>query len=329
MPSSSDLTHMVIAKEPGRHLAFPDICKVDSGSLLLVFRNGVRHVDPSGHLQVCHCPDPQASLQFEGPQLICDTDLDDRDPSVTQLSDGTVFVNFFRMDCQTQDLRLTLVRSSDGGRTWEAPYDIVVPGFSKGVATSESIVEVSPGELIMPLYGSSDCEGEGSFLLRSYDNGFSWPEVTPLAVYEYPIFEESSLTRLEDNRLVALLRTDNRGLGYLYQTISTDKGRTWSSPERLNLWGYPAHVLPLSNGGVLATYGYRQLPTGVRSCLTEGNLDWSITRETPMRYDGNDGGELGYPSSVELQNGEVFTVYYFTDRQGGFPYIVGTRYTPQ
>ncbi len=329
MISSTALTHMVIAKESGRHLAFPDICKLDSGSLLVVFRNGARHVDRSGCLQACHCADPQTSLQFDGPQLVCDTDLDDRDPSVTQLADGAVVVNFFRLDPRTQSLQLTIVRSSDGGHAWDPPQDIDVRGFSRGLATSEAIVEIAPGELVMPLYGLSDNGEEGSFLIRSYDGGFSWLDVTPLAVSPFPIFEEPALARLEDGRLLALLRTDNRGLGYLYQTISPDNGRSWSRPERLDLWGYPAGLLPLRNGRLLATYGYRQFPTGIRYCLAQSDLSWSIESEKLLRRDGDDGGELGYPSSVELQGGEVYTVYYFTDRQNDFPYIVGTRYCPE
>ena len=179
----------------------------------------------------------------------------------------------------------------------------------------------------MPLYGKSEHGEEGSYLIRSFDYGKSWPEVTRIAVHEAPIFEEPALCQLADGRLLGMLRTDHKGRGYIYETLSNDQGLTWSEPERLELWGYPADLLLLSTGQVLATYGYRQLPTGVRYCLAGPDLQWTIEQERILRADGDDGGELGYPSSVELTNGNIFTVYYFTDREGGFPYIMGTSYT--
>ena len=326
MPSTVAQEHYLISKDPARHLAFPDVCRLSSGSILVVYRSGQAHVDLSGQLMMSRCENPEAALQFEPSHIICNTDWDDRDPSIAQLSDGTVLVNFFRLDEKVSEMRLTVIRSSDEGQTWSEPADIPLPNFPIGLATSDAVIEVSPGELVMALYGRSDQGEEGSYLVRSYDYGRSWPEVTRIAADDAPIFEEPALCQLEDGRLLGMLRTDHKGLGYLYQTFSTDEGRTWSSPERLDLWGYPADLLPLSNGHILATYGYRQLPTGIRYCVSPNGLEWNIGQEGILRADGDDGGELGYPSSVELSNGDIFTVYYFTDRKGGYPYIAGTRF---
>ena len=322
----SNLQHFLLSKDPTRHLAFPDICQLASGSLLVVFRNGQAHVDLSGQLMLIRCTTPDAALQFEPPQVICNTDWDDRDPSIAQLSDGTIVVNFFRLADKLADMRLTIIRSLDEGHTWTEPYDIPLPEFPMSLATSDAVVEVDPGEIIMPLYGRSEKGEEGSYLVRSFDYGKTWSEISRMAVYEAPIFEEPALCQLPDGRLLGMLRTDHGGVGYIYQTLSTDKGRTWSEPERLDLWGYPADLLLLSTGQVLASYGYRQFPTGVRFCLANSGLQWDIEQEGILRSDGDDGGELGYPSSVELPNGDILTVYYFTDRGGGFPYIAGSRY---
>lgn len=318
--------HILISQDPNRHFAFPDICQLTSGSLLVVFRDGQAHVDLSGQIVMSRCPSPNKALQFESPQVICNTDWDDRDPSIAQLSDGTLIVNFFRLDEKVSEMRLTVIRSSDEGQTWSEPYDIPLPGYPIGLATSDAVVEVAPGEIIMPLYGRSEQWEEGAFLVRSYDYGASWTEVAHIAVHDAPVFQEPAMCQLGDGRLLCMFRTEHKGHGYIYQAISCDKGHTWSDPECLDLWGYPADLLSLSTGRILATYGYRQFPTGVRYCLAGSDLRWPIEDEQILRADGHDGGELGYPSSIELSNGEIFTVYYFTDRTGGFPYIIGTRF---
>ena len=352
--ASSTSTHFVVTQKPGRHLAFPDACRLADGALLVVYREGAGHFDFGGRIMITRCSTPAATLEFEPSQVVCDTDLDDRDPSITQLSDGSLLINFVRyieggrgksdvvmsVDSEgnktpvpngfIQESRLAIVRSYNGGRHWEAPEEILIPNPPENqrnkLATTDAVLELPSGELLMPIHGV-----QGSYILRSTDGGQSWPEFTPMAVAPAPIFEEPTLAQLNDGRLLAFLRTDNQGKGYLYQTMSHDEGRTWSPPHKLSLWGYPAHLLPLRNGRLLATYGYRKNPFGIRYCVARRGPTWSLADEYGLRTDGY--GDLGYPSSIELEDGAVFTVYYFNGRvnepRNISPYIVGTRYTPK
>ena len=345
-------THVVIAKDLEKHLAFPDVCLVNDGSLLVTYREAIDHWNPPSRIMVARCPNPMESLEFEPPQVVCETDLDDRDPSLTQLPDGCLLISFVRYqkektgividpdtgkqlegipDCYQPDTPLAIVRSFDEGRSWEAPQDIAIKdppdGLGKRMATTAAMVVLSSGELLMPIHTY-----RGSFLIRSSDGGFTWREVTPIAVADAPIFEEPTITVLHDGQLLAFLRADNRGDGYLYQAVSSDEGRTWTQPEQLNLWGLPAHVLQLTDGRIVATYGYRRIPCGVRYCVARPGLSWSVADEYALRSDGHSLGDLGYPSSVELPNGDVFTVYYITEQFGihpGLTYIAGTKYRPK
>lgn len=325
--SSGSVEHVLIAKDSSRHLAFPDVCQLRSKELLVVYRDGAAHVDFSGRVTLVRGRCMGNDVQFHEPEVACDTELDDRDPSVVELSNGTILINFFSLNIDTGNIRLSIISSRDGGNTWGSLQHIVFPGFAEGLASSDAIVELPSGDLVMAVYGNPDDGQSGSYLIRSLDGGMTWPIINPLAVSEFPIFEEPALAYLDDGRLVSLLRTDNKGWGSVYQTVSSDHGYSWSQPERLDLWGYPADLLVLTDGRLLGTYGYRQLPTGIRYCLADETLSWSIFDEQILRADGHDGGELGYPSSVELESGQILTVYYFTERgQIGMPFIGGTQY---
>jgi hypothetical protein len=103
--------------------------------------------------------------------------------------------------------------------------------------------------------------------------------------------------------------------GYLYQNGSDDGGETFSPPERLPLWGCPPFVLRLQDGRLLAVYGYRRAPWGVRACLSaDEGVTWNLDDEIVVRDDGGH-GDLGYPVALELEPGLVFAVYYHN--QGG------------
>jgi hypothetical protein len=99
----------------------------------------------------------------------------------------------------------------------------------------------------------------------------------------------------------------------LWQSESTDGGKTWTRPSRTPIWGFPADLLVLKSGKILCTYGYRRRPYGVRACLShdEGRT-WDYRNEIVLRNDAP-GPDCGYPSSVQRQDGTIFTAYYSSE----------------
>jgi Neuraminidase (sialidase) len=154
-------------------------------------------------------------------------------------------------------------------------------------------------------------------------------------------FEEPSLTRLRNGKMISMIRITTgvsplwpaSNEGYLWQTESTDDGHTWSKPFKTNIWGHPAEIVELKDGRLLCVYGYRRAPFGVRASLSkDGGKTWDVANEIVLRSDGGS-GDLGYPSSVQFEDGRVLTVYWINHEKNGDPqsearYVAGTIYKP-
>ena len=168
-----------------------------------------------------------------------------------------------------------------------------------------------------------------SWGLRSEDAGETWGMVT--MAYdggEHP-FNEGSLLCLLGGRIVAMVRITSASKlipqddKYLWQAHSDDGGRTWSEAHKTGMWGYPPHLPLLSNGDVLCICGHRREPYGIRACVSRDGCetcdvkdaivlrDDGLTTEGAVRGKGAP-ADLGYPSTVELSDGTLLTVYYFT-----------------
>ena len=107
---------------------------------------------------------------------------------------------------------------------------------------------------------------------------------------------------------------------------SLDGGRTWKEPENTGiLSGACPRLLQLRDGRLLLTYGRRFEPFGIRAALSaDGGATWDGT-EWLLRPGRN--ADLGYTSSVELDNGEVLTTSYMQNARG-VTGIVGTFWRP-
>ena len=91
------------------------------------------------------------------------------------------------------------------------------------------------------------------------------------------------------------------------QIVSTDGGKTWSEKEKV-ADGFPSHLLRLRDGTLLMTYGWRREPFGIRGRLSRDHgKSWS---EEFILTDDAANWDLGYPSSVELADGTLLTVWY-------------------
>ena len=223
---------------------------------------------------------------------------------------------------------LYLFRSSDGGYTWSEPEPIKLPSFGYAAFIGKTaVVELPDGTWFMPVYGVFPGDRTDSYhLIRSRDGGSSWGD--PSGVAFDPSgrvsFHEPPVLRFPDGRLLTMMRTAGAD-GYLYQAFSTDEGWTWQNVKRTPVWGFPCHLLRLHSGRILCSYGYRREPFGIRVVASEdGGETWDISRELVIRDDGIH-MDLGYPASVELQNGRILTVYYFHG-EDGLRYITGTIY---
>jgi sialidase-1 len=132
-------------------------------------------------------------------------------------------------------------------------------------------------------------------------------------------YYEPHVVQLEEDHLLGLIRIqdgeeegrmENLGLVSfgMAQTRSRDGGMTWSQAQPLNFHGSPPHVFRHSSGTVVCAYGYRLKPFGERVMLSDDDGEtWS--HNWILRDDGPD-RDLGYPSSVELVDGSILTVYY-------------------
>lgn len=108
-----------------------------------------------------------------------------------------------------------------------------------------------------------------------------------------------------------------------YQTESRDGGITWTAPHRILpvLGGATAFLSVHSSGTVLSCCQRREPPFQIRVLFSEDEgRTWNtenfiFSRELYENYSyvpnsSYPGNDLGYPSTVELRDGSLFTVFY-------------------
>jgi hypothetical protein len=79
-------------------------------------------------------------------------------------------------------------------------------------------------------------------------------------------------------------------------------------PRPLNFHGAPPHLIQHSSGALVMIYGYRLVGFGQRVALSyDEGASWEY--DWILRDDGPD-WDLGYPSTVEMADGSLFSVYY-------------------
>jgi len=293
--------------ESNFHAAFPGAASMDSGELIVVFREGQDHVSPDGKILLCRSEDH--GKNWSEPDTIVSTAWDCRDPSIVQLKDGLVLVNFFQSKYDDQGkiigaVGCFTVRSFDNGKTFTAPRMVQIPDVDWS-ATSDGILELNDGSLILPVYGGREGETSSAIAVISRNGGETWKESVVIAkdTTGQIHFQKPALIKLPDGKILCVLRTAGADR-FLYQTVSEDSGKTWSLHRSSGIQGQAAN-LTLTNHGTLLC-AYRDFwPRGVSFVRS---YDWGRTWEHEIQLSNAD-DDCAYPSIIPVGD-RLMVVHY-------------------
>lgn len=346
-------THHIVYKQEDVYACFPSLYQYDDGTLVSSFGTRTRrsHIDNTGGSKRMVSRDGGITWQEAGkgvptydPQTLrADGNLalagaigwryaDESEQD--RLKEQGYTVRFVRPGTVAYlSGARSMVRSVDGKtiRPWQ---DIEVPpGGGMMTFHQASRLNLGGGVRLVAIYGTGPGKQRSAYVLRSEDDGDHW-QCLPMALGDDQMsYNETALIANAEGHVIALLRTaessDKKKAGYLFQTTSTDQGKTWSPPVNTGIWGYPAHLLRLPDDRLVATYGVRRAPMGIRACLSrDGGRTWDTDHEIVLRADGfGSGSDLGYPITQRLADGALATIYYF-NALDNVTHICLTRWTP-
>ncbi len=306
LPPDRDLTfpppnYLTVCEDAGAgaYEAFPDVCRLSDGRLMVAFYAGYGHVAlPNEQLprggRVVYCTSSDEGRTWSAVQTLVDTPDDDRDPSIVQLKSGQLICNFFSLRSKAaaeppwEGLGTWIVTSDDLGKTWSTPRQI-----SQQYYCSSPIRELSNGRLILGLYKETDKSAHGAVIF-SDDGGQTWQKEVDIDNGGFRLDAETDLVELKDGSLYAALRA------HACFAKSTDRGATWTVSQPI---GFPAHCpYFLRTKDDILLLAHRLPGTSLHYSLDECRT-WSAN----VAVDEVIGA---YPSMVNLRDGSVLIVYY-------------------
>lgn len=333
LSTPGDLTQpdVIVARRTAQNNTFfPAVERLKDGELVVVYYESPAHTHYLGRVALVRSRDRGRS--WSAPVVVVDRPgINHRDPSITRTTRGTLLVSYFLYFDQ-RSLGVFVVRSKNNGHTWSKPIG-VGSSLDQGPATSARIVELDNGDLVIPMYGrQSGDDSTRSVLVRSRDDGRTWPMNTEVDIaHDQGIdFVEPALADLGGGNIVAVMRTERAG-NEAYEARSVDHGKSWTHAAKTSLFaqasdllsvrlsGWSRPLLVHSWGDWSGRYGEGR-PTVIQLQTTPAGEPIGSVR---IIYHGHCGwGDESYPSTVQLNGHELFTVFY--DACAGY---IGGRFT--
>ncbi len=336
----------IISKQPEFYHGWPTVVRRKNGELWLTWSGGrVSHVCPFGQVVAMTSRDEGATWSW--PRVLLDSAIDDRDSGVLETAKGTLIASTFtslayepylekrrvfseltkegwqsreltveeyeswrscheRLNAEERkaDLGEWIIRSTDGGATWSGRIPTLVN-------SPHGPIQLKDGRL---LYAGKQLwtEDKKVGVAESRDDGLTWKWLAQIPTRSgddaTKSYHELHAVEADDGTIIAQIRNHNKAdSGWTLQTESKDGGKTWSDPHPI-CFGLPSHLLKLRDGRLLMSYGHRRAPFGNQARVSSDHgKTWSDA--IPLSDDGI-GGDLGYPSTVELTDGTLLTVWY-------------------
>ncbi len=320
------------------YFAWPTITRLKDGRIA-VGASGFRldHVCPFGKGVLAFSDDEGES--FSSPVPVIDTVLDDRDVGLCPFGKSGLVVTSFNNTREMQ--RAHAIEQDKKTKNYICSYlDTITDEDEEKAIGAEFKISFDNGITFGIIYKSPITSPHGPIELKdgsvlwvgaSFRKNDAFTEIDEyVAAYKFDaengsmnyigrvpdIFEngkklyscEPYAFQLKDGTIICHLRTEPNFT--LYQTVSKDEGKSWSVPEKLlpDKGGAPAHIIEHSSGALISLYGYRQEPFEIRAMFSEDNgKTWDKDHTV---YLNGVSGDLGYPSTIELSDGSLLTVFY-------------------
>jgi hypothetical protein len=335
-PQAEILETKIISLDRRFYSGWPTVCRLASGRLMVTCSGGREaHVCPFGRVEMIASDDDGQTWTW--PRTLLDGPIDDRDSGCLETAKGSLLVTTFTSlayepglsaankegkwdaekltrwngvnnrlstEARKKELGVWMIRSTDGGLTWTPKYDCLV-------SSPHGPIQLADGRL---LYAGKDLwrPGKRVGVAESTDDGQTWKwlaDIAPRQGDTHEEYHELHAVETEGGRIVAQIRNHNKtNERETLQCESKDGGKTWTEPKSIGVWGLPSHLLKLRDGRILMSYGHRRSPFGNQARLS---TDQCRTWSEPIILSGDGaGGDLGYPSTVELADGTLLTVWY-------------------
>ena len=336
----------VISQQLEFYHGWSTVARRASGELWVTWSGGREaHVCPFGQVHAMTSRDDGKTWTW--PRVLLDSATDDRDSGVIETAKGTLLVTTFTSlayepmlakaegfaeltaggwktkgmtpeqlahwraaharltdDERKAELGQWVIRSTDGGKSWS-------PQLPTIVNSPHGPIQLKDGRL---LYAGKQLwtKDRRIGVCESKDDGLTWQWLADIPTRQGDDAENSyhELHAVEaaDGTLIAQIRNHNEtNKGWTLQTESRDGGKSWSEPHPI-CYGLPSHLLRLRDGRLIMSYGHRRAPFGNQARIsTDNGKSWG---EAIILSGDGKGGDLGYPSTVELADGTLLTVWY-------------------
>ena len=348
-------------ENPFGYFGWPSIAKTSDGTIIAAgsgFRN--THVCPFGKSVIFRSNDQGNSW---GPaQVAVSSFIGVRDCGLTPLPSNRVLLSYFTSDTRFYypPTRNTCPKGIEFGpfmASWDDKKVIEELGSFTRILDPDGSVgprRISPlsaphGPILGKdgilyyagsVFGKKDEKGNWTFAMENYqkqpiialykscDEGVTWEAVIEDIPLEFPeenlVFAEPHIVEKTTGGFIIFLRGETGPNLLATWSIESDiTGTVWSKPKKIAT-GAPPHVMRHSSGILILSTGYRQAPYGQ---LVSFSMDDGATWDSDyFLHDDGICSDLGYPSTVELDDGSLMTAYYQSPAHFTPPGILCTKW---